>query len=108
MTWKHEIKKSDYTKNQRDAFKKLMNSDDRYFMGIQDLYHLTAYLQKAKRNNTISEDVEKELQEFIDDLEEVQYKLENTLVDIVRLIDKGGSGLYSPPLSSEPAGELGF
>ena len=79
-----------------------------YLMGAQDLYYLSEYLQKAKRNNTISEDVKKELQELIDDLEEVQDKLENTLIDIVRLIDKGGTGLYSPPLSSEPAGELGF
>ena len=108
VNWKHEIKKGDYTKNQRDAFKKLMNSNDMYFMGAQDLYYLSEYLQKAKKNNTISEDVEKELNELLNDLENVQNKLENTLIDIVRLIGKGGTGLYSPPLSSEPAGELGF
>ena len=95
MNWEEILKEEiKYTKNQIDAVKKVMNSNDMYFMGIQDLYYLTEYLQKAKRNNTISEDVEKELQELIDDLENVQNKLENTLVDVVRLIGRGDVSLH--------------
>jgi exonuclease VII small subunit len=57
-------------------------------MGSQDLYYLSEYLQKAMRNNTIPEDAEKELQELIDDLENVQNKLEKTLKKANKLIGR--------------------